>query len=151
MDLAALLISLFSLLVALAAGGYAGMSAFAAKRQNEISIHEKRLEIFRSLQSFRAILATRGVDFPEEEYWKFLSSADLSEFYFNEEIYKKFMCIADGANATLNKHSSWAASEIHKSPDYSRLVEETKTLHRTTRDKCEPLIESLKETLRLAN
>jgi len=86
------LIALGSFLAALLAALYARWAATAARRQNEIAIHNEKLKIYKAFLDFRSKLTARGDDVPERDlYLELFPHVQLAQFYYT-----------DAASAELN-------------------------------------------------
>jgi len=82
----ATIVSVLAALVAGLSALYARWQAQAAKRANEIALHDSRLRVYNGLVRFRAHISARGTRLNEDEVWRFAEIAELSEFYFSEGI-----------------------------------------------------------------
>jgi hypothetical protein len=93
-------IALLSFLAALLAALYARWAATAARRQNEIAIHNEKLKIFKAFLDFRSKLTAYGADVPERDlYLDLFPHVQLAEFYYsaaaNLELNKFFTCLRE--------------------------------------------------------
>ena len=78
-------IALLSFLAALLAALYARWAATAARRQNEIAIHNEKLKIFKAVLDFRSKLTAYGTDVPERDlYLELFPHVQLAEFYYDD-------------------------------------------------------------------
>lgn len=93
-------IALLSFLVAVLAALYARWAATAARRQNEIAIHNEKLKIFKAFLDFRTKLTAYGTDVSERDlYLELFPQVQLSEFYYSGavhiELKKFFDCLSE--------------------------------------------------------
>jgi len=85
------LITLLFFLVAVLAALYARWAATAARRQNEIAIHNEKLKIFKAFLDFRTKLTAHGTNVSERDlYLELYPQVQLSEFYYSHAVYDEF-------------------------------------------------------------
>lgn len=127
---------------------YARWAGKAAERANEIAMHNERLKIYKGLLEFRAVLATRGPGFPDEELWKFWDFVLLSEFYFSKKAHIAMKKLADDGNQIKAQYDLWHG--MRESSGGLNLSRQTlDALHRSTRDECGAVADLLKSDLLL--
>ena len=87
-------IELLFFLVAVLSALYARWAAMAARRQNEIAIHNEKLKIFKAFLDFHSKLTAYGADVSETDlYLELFPQVQLSEFYYSGVVHvelKKF-------------------------------------------------------------
>lgn len=145
------LISFGSALVATLAALYARWQAMTAKRANEISLHENRLKVYSGLARFRVHITGQGVNFKEEEVWRFAEIAELSEFYFPKAIPKQMDDIFERSLKLLSLNDTWHAAKQSQSGDAVALVQPRHDLMRSIRDDCYKITDEIKEHLRVGD
>ncbi len=143
------LIAIGAMLLAGLSALYARQAVNAAKRTNEISIHNERLMIYKDLLNHRAILTQKGPRYPEEALWRFYDAVQLSEFYYGTNEYEKLKKIFDDSSEIKNLSDKWDL--VAEKDKKQALIEETQKLHRATREHCTEIIEVLKPKLRIGN
>jgi len=82
-------ISVIALVVALASAAFAQESSDTAKRANEISLHEKRLNLLKRLEVHRLNLIVNGGWLLDMDYASFAGDLGLCEFYYPSDLFKK--------------------------------------------------------------
>ncbi|HEX8607615.1 MAG TPA: hypothetical protein VF679_03120 [Pedobacter sp.] len=127
---------------------YARWAGRAAQRANEIAIHNERLRIYKGLLEFRAMLMTRGPNFPDDELWKIADLALLSEFYFSEAAHNAMQKLVKNGNEVKARYEHWQATKESRG-DIRTAVQAMNELHRATRDECGVVAEILKPNLLL--
>lgn len=143
------LISLFSAFAAILAALYARWQATAGKTANEISLHENRLKVYSGLSRFRVHITGQGTNFKEEEVWRFAEIAELSEFYFSENISVRMNSVFDRSLKLLSLNDEWnAAKEINHSAA-KPLGQPRHDLMREIRDDCYKITDDMKGVLRV--
>ena len=143
-------------LVALGAAFVSGLSALyarwqakAAKRANEIALHENRLRVFKGLSRYRVHLTSRGASIAEEEVWKFSEEVELSEFYFPKHIHPLLQHIFDGSLKLLTLNDEWRGAKEEGSSTAKEFVKQRHELARSLRDECQNATIELKRNLRI--
>lgn len=131
------------------AAAYARWSAKAAERANRIAIHNEKIRIYRGLLEFRAVLATRGPGFPDEDLWKFHDLVTLSEFYFSDKEYAALQEIVKDAHQVKTRNDLWKHLRDERDPNAPEAAKEMHALHRGVRDRCEIVAAQLKPGLKL--
>jgi len=143
------LISLCSAFAAILAALYARWQAVAAKKANEISLHENRLKVYSGLSRFRVHITGQGTNIKEEEVWRIAEMAELSEFYFSENIAARMNSIFDRSLKLLSLNDEWKEA---KEVDFSAakpLVQPRHDLMREIRDDCYTITDDMKRVLRV--
>lgn len=143
------LISLCSAFAAILAALYARWQAVAAKKANEISLHENRLKVYSGLSRFRVHMTGQGTNIKEEEVWRIAEMAELSEFYFSENIAAQMNSIFDRSLKLLSLNDDWKEA---KEVDFSAakpLVQLRHDLMREIRDDCHTITDDMKRVLRV--
>lgn len=143
------IVAVVAALIAALAALYARWQARAAQRSNEISLHSNRLNIYRALLRFRALLAAHGARIKDDEVWRFAEASDLSEFYYPKDIYLKLNGIFDRALKLLSINDQWEEAREHDSEKANALNKERNALMQQTRDDCYKYAEDLKRHLRV--
>lgn len=128
---------------------YARWQANAAKRANEIALHENRLRVFNSLSRYRVHLTSRGASIAEEEVWRFAEAVELSEFYFPKKIQPMLQGIFDESLKLLSINDEWRAAKEEGSPEATVLVKKRHELAKNLRDECQNNTNELKRFLRV--
>jgi hypothetical protein len=93
-------IAWISILVASLAALYARWAAAAARRQNEIAIHNEKLKILKSFLDFRSKLSAYGTDVLERDLTlELYRHVQLAEFYYtaatSAELNKFYMSVSE--------------------------------------------------------
>lgn len=83
------IIAFGSFVVAILAALYARWAWSESKKANDIAIHGKQMEIYKSFDSLRFAMLQKACSITHEEVGKFYFPTRDSEFYFNEKIHKK--------------------------------------------------------------
>ncbi|MBN8509898.1 MAG: hypothetical protein J0L57_14970 [Burkholderiales bacterium] len=149
-DIAAL-VALGGALVASLAALYARRQAKAAKRANEIALHDSRLRVYNVLSRYRVHVTGSGPSLKEEEVWKFLEAAELSEFYYPAHIPPRLKSVFDRSLRLLSMNEEWRSSretEPNRAPD---LVKSRYQLVGELRYECERITNDLKPYLRVGD
>lgn len=147
-DLSAL-VALGSAFVSGLSALYARWQAGAAKRANDIALHESRLSIYKGLARFRVHLTGNGPNLKEEEVWRFLEAAEMSDFYFPAGTFKKLMSIFEGAQALLILNEEWRDARGVKLGRAQDLVKLRYDRIKEMRDECVLITNELKPFLRV--
>ena len=145
------LISLCSAFAAILAALYASRQAMASKKANQISLHEKRLIVYSGLSRFRVHITGQGSNIREEEVWRFAEIAELSEFYFSENIAVHMHIVFDRSLKLLSLNDEGKQA---KEVDFSAakpLVQPRHDLMQEIRDECYRITEAMKTFLRVGN
>jgi len=87
------IIAIGSAFVAGLAALYARWAALAARRQNEIALHSERLRVYRGVVAYGCKFAAQGPTLKKNDVWSFDEWVQLSEFYFNKDIFEKLDCV----------------------------------------------------------
>ncbi len=116
------LIAIGAALIAGLAALYARWASISAQRANEIALHSERLKIYKSLLNHGSTLATRGVKFPENSLWSFHDAVQLSEFYFDPEVYKELDSILEDSFEILNLRGLWDITKGEGKNKFNDLV-----------------------------
>ncbi len=145
------LISLCSAFVAILAALYACRQATAAKKANEISLHENRLKVYSGLMRFWVHIAGQGTNIKEEEVWKFAEIMELSEFYYSENIYVRMNSVFDRSIKLLSLNDEWNTAKEFDHSTAKSLVQPRHELMRKIRDDCYKIIGDMKGVLRVGN
>lgn len=129
------LLMLAGVMVSLLAAFYAGVSAYAAKRQaaaaerslneakeqsqlaraalveakrqNRIGAHAHQLEAFKELLAFYSQLTAKGIDFKREAVWALWEHARIAEFYFSKPLADKLDAIIEAALKLQGARDEW--------------------------------------------
>lgn len=129
------LLTLAGVVVALLGAFYAGVSAYAAKRQataaerslreakeqsqlaraalveakrqSRIGAHAHQLEAFKALLAFYSQLTAKGIDFKSEAVWALWEHARIAEFYFSKPLAEKLDAIIGAALKLQGSRDEW--------------------------------------------
>lgn len=145
------LISLCSAFVAMLAALYARQQASAAKKATEISLHENRLKVYSGLSRFRVHVTGQGTNIKEEEVWRFAEVAELSDFYFSENIAAQMNSVFDRALKLLSLNDEWRAVRENDPSTARCLVQPRHELMRQMRDDCYKISDAMKGVMRVGN
>ena len=94
------------------------------------------------------MLKSKGSAIKERDLFDHYEYIQLSEFYFNSDIYEKLKQVFDGAWEVVKLHDLWEATEGKEKK--ASLVEKTHAQLRKTRKECGAIEEEIKNYLRLA-
>jgi hypothetical protein len=142
-------IAAISALVAALSAVYARWQARAAKRANEIALHENRLGVYKGLVRFRAHISAWGTGIKQEEVGAFGEVAELGEFYFSPELGKRLEAIFEDALKLLSSHEEWQQAQQFDVEKARAMVKPMHALMRATRDECYKISNELKVHLRV--
>jgi len=142
-------IAIGSVLVASLSALYARWSVQTARRQNEISLHSERLRVYRGVVDFGVKLAAKGPAINEKDIWAFDEWVQLSEFYFNKEIYDRLEKIFQDSMKLLDKNDEWNVME-RSSEEAKKINGARHKTHRALRDECFSIRDAMKSDLRVA-
>lgn len=84
-----LVISIAALLVSLLSALYSRWVWSEQKKANDIAVHNRKLEIYKSFESLRFALLQHGTSVPLEEVAKFYPYSRDAEFYFSPDVHQK--------------------------------------------------------------
>jgi hypothetical protein len=141
-------IALLAVFVATLSALYARHSVREARRANEIVLHNEKLKIFKGILDLRAKLSANGVNIKEYELFSFYEYVQLSEFYFNKQIYEKVKEYFDCAWEVVKLRGLWEIAELDG--DKKEKVQKTLDMLRQSREKADALETMLKEHLRVS-
>ena len=103
-----------ALLVAILAAVSAGRSATSAESSaisaalaNHLAQHNERLSIYKSLQKFHFEFQAHGYGLPDASLWAFSDAANISEFYYPQQVAKELVSIAVAAGKYLAMRDLW--------------------------------------------
>jgi len=130
------LVALASALVSGAAALYARWQAHAAKRANEIALHESRLRVYNGLTRFRGHLKAHGLSLKEEDVWNFSDLVDACEFYFPANVAACVNSIDAKAMLLLHKNQAWCETREAELEKAQRLEKDRHELWITLIDDC---------------
>jgi hypothetical protein len=148
-DKASAVVACVSAIVALASAVYARWQVSAAERANKIALHENCLCVYKALGRFRVHITSRGKGIKEEEVWQFFEAAEVSEFYFSDNVHARLQAVFDQSLKILSLNEQAEDARQHD-PDKARsLAKEAEGLMRKTRDECYKLTDELKPFLRV--
>lgn len=145
------LISLCSAFAAILAALYARWQATAAKKANDISLHENRLKVYSGLSRFRVHITGQGTNLKEEEVWRFAEIVELSEFYFSENISVRMNSVFDRSLKLLSLNDEWNMAKEFDHSTAKPLVQPRHDLMREIRDDCYKIADDMKGVLRVGN
>ncbi|MBL8417383.1 MAG: hypothetical protein JNN31_04020 [Dechloromonas sp.] len=145
------LISLCSAFAAILAAVYARWQATAAKKANEISLHENRLKVYSGLSRFRVHITGQGTNIKEEEVWRFAEIVELSEFYFSENISVRMNSVFDRSLKLLSLNDEWKTAKEFDHCTAKPLVQPRHDLMREIRDDCYKMTDDMKGVLRVGS
>lgn len=140
-------IALLSASVAIVSVLYARHSVRETQRANEIALHNEKLKVFKGILDLRAKLSANGVNIKEYELFSFYEHVQLSEFYFNKQIYEKVQEYFDCAWEVVKLRGLWEISE--QDGKKKEMVQKTHDMLRQSREKADALEVMLKEHLRI--
>jgi hypothetical protein len=149
MEHVGLAISVVSALVALLSAIYARRQASSASKANEISLHENRLNIYKSLVRFRAHISALGASIKEEDVWLFGEASEMAEFYFPENIAERMKAVFENARKLLSQHEEWRELQNFDHSQAKAMVAPMQALMKDTRDECYSLSDAIKPLLRV--
>jgi hypothetical protein len=147
-DLSAL-VALCAALVSALAAIYARWQANAAKRANEISLHESRLKVYNRLSRFRVHLTGSGPSLKEEEVWTFFEAVEASEFYYPAYIQPRLQYVFDEAMKLLTLNDEWRHACQIEPTQAPSLVKPRYDLSLELRDECQRITDEIKPYLRI--
>lgn len=78
-----------------------------AKRQSRIGTHAHQLEAFKSLLAFLSQLTSKGIDFRPEAVWALWEHARIAEFYFSKALAEKLDAIIGAALKLQGSRDKW--------------------------------------------
>jgi hypothetical protein len=142
-----LAVAVLSAAIALLSVFYARRSANTAKDANKIAVHHERLKIYKALLAHVSALSAKGVAVRQDEIWQFYEPATLSKFYFDRDHADRMLTIFDDSVKMVIKKEEWEEFRNVDQDVYQRLVVETHTLHRATRDSAKKLAEEIEPAL----
>lgn len=145
------LISLCSAFAAILAALYARWQAMVAKKANEISLHENRLKVYSGLSRFRVHISGQGTNIRAEEVWRFAEIAELSEFYFSENITALMNSVFARSLKLLSLNDEWKEAKEIEPSAAKPLVQPRHDLMREIRDDCYKITGDMKGVLRVGN
>lgn len=146
-----LLISVGAALVSALAALYARWQAAAAKRANDISLHENRLSVYKALGRFRGVVIMHGAAFPEEELWKLEENVQLSEFYFPKSIHSSMEELFQQAMELMSKHEQWNELRESESEKAALLARPKQEMMKSLRNNSLIVSEEIKNYLKVGN
>ena len=128
---------------------YARWQAKAARRANEISIHDKRLNVYSALVRFRVHLTGHGANIKDEEVWRFAEAIEASEFYFPPRVHPRMEYALNESFRLMSLQEEWRAARETEPERAPSLVKPKLDLSRDLRDECERIANELKPYLRV--
>ncbi|MGO9613044.1 MAG: hypothetical protein ACLPX5_08415 [Dissulfurispiraceae bacterium] len=143
------LIALLAVFAAFFSARYAMHSAREVRRSNEIALHNERLKILRGILDLRAKLSAHGVDIKEEDLFRFYEYVQLSEFYFNKQIYEKVNDCYDCVYEMMDLRGLWASAEREGREEKAEMVQRTRDMLSQGRKKINALEVTIKNYLRI--
>ena len=146
---AATVVAVLVALIACLSALYARWQAGAAKRANEIALHESRMNVYKGIGRFRVHITARGTSITEEEVWRLAEIAELSEFYYPPEVHLKLDEVFKDAMRLLALNDEWENRKRDDPSSAKSLVEPRHALVRKARDECQAITEIVKTHLRV--
>jgi hypothetical protein len=143
------LIAVGSALVASLSALYARWAVKEAKRQNEISIHAERLNVYKGVNRFGSKLATHGPSIKDNDVWAFHEWVQLSEFYFSNSLYQRLNAALTNSFELLSKNDEWSTAKEDGNSNSVDISNQRHAIHRALRDECFSIAEAMKKNLRL--
>ena len=143
------LVAICGALVACLSALYARWAVKEAKRQNEISIHTERLNVYKGVNSFSSKLAQNGPTIAESNVWVFLEWVQLSEFYFSKAIHQRLDAAFKKSLEMLAKNDEWEAAKVEGSSNAKEIGKNRHAIHLALRDECFSIADAMKASLRL--
>jgi hypothetical protein len=128
---------------------YARWQARAAKRANEIALHDHRMDVYSALVRFRVHLTGNGANIKEEEVWRFGGAMDASEFYFPLHIHPRMLYVFNESFRLMSLNEEWRTARETEPERAPGLVKPKFDLSRELRDECERIANELKPYLRV--
>ena len=119
-----------------------------AKRQNEIGLQSERLKIYRGFLDFNFELSQYATDIKEPSFKKLDDSVRLSEFYFDEPLYKLMQEFSKNADRILISRMMWETEKDNKEK-YAQKVDETYSFLNKCKELFPKIDEAFRERLRL--
>lgn len=141
-------IAIMSLLVAGLSALYARHSVTEVRKENDIALHEDRARIYRGVVEFGHKLVVKGEHITEDDLCSFDASVQLSEFYYEKDIYKQLDSIYVASTQLITKHEEWVRSD--DSCKKLAIKEEIKELLGTLRSSYQEANSELRDVLRVA-
>ena len=128
---------------------YARWQANAAKRANEIALHDRRLIVYNGLGRFRVQVTWHGPRLKDEEVWKFYEAVESSEFYFPPQVQPRLNLLFEQAMKLLTLNDDWRNARENDPANAPSLVKPKYDLIRELRDECQRVTDELKPYLRV--
>ena len=142
------IVAIISLMISVGAFFSAKSSAQAASRQNEISLHQKRLKIYQGVSKYGLKLIVHGLSVTETDIWTFDDWVQLSEFYFCKKVFKRLDPLPKKSLEMLGLNQDQNdGSQSGSQSALERNREQKKILHEI-RDEIQAIRDIMKETLR---
>lgn len=143
------LISIVAFLIACLSALYAKWALKESKRQNEISIHSERLNVYKGVNFFYAKLTQNGASIAESNIWVFLEWVQLSEFYFKKSIHERLEEAFKKSLEMLAKHDEWELAKAEGSINTKEILKDRNVIYFSLRDECFSITSAMKVSLRL--
>jgi hypothetical protein len=143
------IVAVIGAVTAVFAAFYAWRQAQAAQRQNEISLHQDRLKLYRETVHFGAMLAGKGPRIAEADVWKFRETAELAEFFFPGDAQERLNNAFDNSLKLLATNDEWQEAKAVPGANAKELNAQRYKLAQSIRDECFSVAESMKGKLRL--
>ena len=87
----------------------------------------------------------------EEEVWRLAEAAELSEFYFRDDIAQKMQQLVEQSLELLSLSGAWRDAREYDPDKASALVAPRHNLMREIRDACYKLTDNIKHELRIGD
>jgi hypothetical protein len=142
-------IAVTAALVSSLAAVYARWQAKAAKRANEIALHENRMRVYKALNRLKAQLAAHGTNLTEDEVWNFFEAVEASEFYFPASVHPKLRSIWMSSVSVLAKNEEWREARETDPLNAPKLVQPRREFIKSVQAECEFVATELKPFLRV--
>jgi hypothetical protein len=144
-------VALGAAFVAALSAVYARWQANAAKRANEIALHDRRLSVYNGLGRFRVQVTGHGPSLKEDEVWKFYEAVESSEFYFPSQVQPRLNHLFEEALKLLTLNDEWRHARDTEPARAPSLVKSRYDLVRELREECQRVTNELKPYLRVGD